>query len=59
MARALELSDESVKRAEASGNQSFRAVALGGRGIILYSLGEFERSADQVKRGLALYGPEA
>ena len=59
MARALELSDESIKRAEASGNQSFRAVALGSRGIILYSLGDFERSADQVKRGLALYGPEA
>ncbi len=59
MARALELSDESIKRAEASGNQSFRAVALGSRGIILFSLGDFERSADQVKRGLALYGPEA
>ena len=59
MARALELSDESIKRAEASGNQSFRAVALGSRGIILHSLGDFESSADQVKRGLALYGPEA
>jgi len=59
MARVLELSDESIKRAEASGNQSFRAVALGSSGVILYALGDFERSADQVKRGLTLYGPEA
>ena len=58
MERALELSEESVKRAEASGNQSFRAVAMGSRGIILFSLGQFERSADQVKRSLALYGPD-
>ena len=58
MERSLELSEESVKRAEASGNQSFRAVAMGSRGIILFSLGQFEKSADQVKRSLALYGPE-
>jgi FKBP-type peptidyl-prolyl cis-trans isomerase 2/predicted ATPase len=56
IARAMELSDELIKRAEASGNQNFRAVALGSRGIILYSHGDFERAADQVKRGLALYG---
>ncbi|MBT3629509.1 MAG: hypothetical protein HN527_15535 [Rhodospirillaceae bacterium] len=58
MDRSLELSEESVKRAEASGNQSFRAVAMGSRGIILFSLGQFERSADQVKRSLTLYGPD-
>ena len=58
MARSLDLSDELLKRAEATGNQNFRAVTLGSRGIILYSHGDFERSADQVKRGLALYGPE-
>ena len=58
MTRALDLSQELIERAEASGNEGYEAFALASRGIVLFSAGAFEDSAAIIERGLALYDPE-
>jgi len=57
MTRALDLSQELIERAEASGNEGYEAFALASRGIVLFSAGDFEASVSFIERGLDLYDP--